>query len=105
MTNVLCTCLLVINVKSNTLVKLLTTFGPDGIITNLRVEVLKEEKSVCKNICINILKVKRHTEFLDDVSIILIDKTDGSNPTKRENYWMRTLKTVAPYGLNVEDNI
>ena len=30
-----------------------------------------------------------HTEFLD-VSITLIDKTDGSNPTKRENYWMQT---------------
>ena len=29
-----------------------------------------------------------HTEFLDYVSIALIDKTDGSNPTKRENYWM-----------------
>ena len=37
------------------------------------------------------------TEFLDDVSITLIDKT--------ENYWMRTLKTFAPYGLHVEDSI
>ena len=37
-----------------------------------------------------------HTEFLDDVSITLTDTTDGSNPTKRENYWMRTLKTYAP---------
>ena len=45
-----------------------------------------------------------HTEFLDNVSITLIDKTDGSNPTKRENYWMRTLKTFAPYGLNVKDS-
>ena len=27
-----------------------------------------------------------HTEFFDDVSITLIDKTDGSDPTKRENY-------------------
>ena len=46
-----------------------------------------------------------HTEFLDDVPITLIDKTDGSNPTKRENYWMRTLKTYASYGLNVVDSI
>ena len=45
-----------------------------------------------------------HTEFLDNVSITLIDKTDGSNPSKRENYWMRTLKTFAPYGLNVKDS-
>ena len=46
-----------------------------------------------------------HTEFLDDVSITLIDKTDGSNPTNRENYWMQTLKTFAPYGPNAEDSI
>ena len=46
-----------------------------------------------------------HTEFLDDVSITLIDKIDGSNPTKRENYWMQTLKAYAPYGLNIADSI
>ena len=46
-----------------------------------------------------------HTEFVVDVSVTLIDKTGGSNPTKRKNYWMRTLKTFAPYGLNVEDSI
>ena len=46
-----------------------------------------------------------HTEFLDDVSITLIDKTDGSNPTKRENYWMRIFKTYAPYGFNAADTI
>ena len=38
-------------------------------------------------------------------AIALIDKTDGSNPTKRENYWMRTLKKFAPYSLNVVDSI
>ena len=29
-----------------------------------------------------------HIEFLDDVLITLIHKTDGSNSTKRGNYWM-----------------
>ena len=38
-------------------------------------------------------------------AIALTDKTDGSNPTKRENYWMRTFKTFAPYGLNAVDGI
>ena len=38
-------------------------------------------------------------------AITLIDKTGGSNPTKRENYWMRTLKTFTHYGLNVVDSI
>ena len=46
-----------------------------------------------------------HAEFIDDVSMTLIDKTYGSNPTNRDNYWMRTLKTFAPYGPNVEDSI
>ena len=46
-----------------------------------------------------------HTEFFNDVSVILIDKTDGSDPKKREDYWMKTLKTKLPYRLNIEDNI
>ena len=37
---------------------------------------------------------ERHSVFRDDVSAMLIDKTDGSNPTKGETYWMQTLKTV-----------
>ena len=42
--------------------------------------------------------------FLNDVSITFIDKTDPSDPLKREDYWRRTLKTMAPFGLNNEDN-
>ena len=34
-----------------------------------------------------------HNDFLNNVSITLIDKTDGRNPRKREDYWRRTLKT------------
>ena len=43
--------------------------------------------------------------FLGNVYISLIDKTDGFQPKKRENYWMRTLKTPAPLGLNVESAV
>ena len=46
-----------------------------------------------------------HTGFLENVKITLIDKTDGQNPKKREDYWRRTLKTYAPFGLNVEDSV
>ena len=46
-----------------------------------------------------------HTGFLKNVKITLIDKTDGQNPKKTEDYWRRTLKTYAPFGLNVEDNV
>ena len=31
---------------------------------------------------------ERHSGFREDISVILIDKTDGSNPTKTETYWM-----------------
>ena len=46
-----------------------------------------------------------HMGFLDDVLVNLIDKTDGSDPKKREDYWIKTLKTMAPYGLNIEDSV
>ena len=46
-----------------------------------------------------------HRVFLNDVSVTLIDKTDGSGPKKRENYWMKTLKTMTHYGLNIEDSV
>ena len=46
-----------------------------------------------------------HTGFLGNVKITLIDKTNGQNPKKREDYWRKTLKTYAPFGLNVEDSV
>ena len=44
-----------------------------------------------------------HNGFLEDCSITLIDKSDGSDPTRREEYWRRVLKTVIPDELNVID--
>ena len=43
---------------------------------------------------------KGQNGFLWNVSINLIHKTDGFQPKKRENYWMRTLKTLALLGLD-----
>ena len=37
--------------------------------------------------------------FLEDFTITLMDKTDTADPTRREEYWRRLLKTVSPYGL------
>ena len=48
---------------------------------------------------------EEHNSFLEDVSITLINKTDGSDPTKRETFWMHTLKTLAPYKINVENGM
>ena len=40
--------------------------------------------------------------FLNDFSITFIDKTDPSDPLKREDYRRKTLKTMAPFGLNLK---
>ena len=45
-----------------------------------------------------------HQSFLKDVEVRLIDKTQASDPTKREFYWMRTLRTLYPDGLNIEND-
>ena len=34
---------------------------------------------------------------------VFIDKTDLSNPHKREYYWMRFLKTLARFGSKTEE--
>ena len=46
-----------------------------------------------------------HNGFLNDVSITFIDKTDPSDPLKREDYWNRTLKTMAPHGFDFENSV
>ena len=46
-----------------------------------------------------------HCDFLEDVSLTFIDKTDPSDPLKREDYWRSTLKTMAPFGLNIEESV
>ena len=45
-----------------------------------------------------------HSRFLDELRIVFIDKTDPKDPNQRERYWRHTLKTMAPDGLNVEDD-
>ena len=83
------------------LVKQLLSFGRDGlsikIVTFLRGEEIKQ-----KFLHEHILKDDHHG-FEKDVTICLIDKTQSSDPHKREYYWMRILKTLAPFGLNTED--
>ena len=44
-----------------------------------------------------------HQSFEEVVGICLIDKTDPSDPDKREYYWMRTLKAITSFGLNTEE--
>ena len=44
-----------------------------------------------------------HNGFLEYCSITLIDKKDGADPTRIDEYWRKVLKTVTPYGLNWVD--
>ena len=46
-----------------------------------------------------------YTNYLKHVTVTLIDKTDLKNPTEREDYWIYTLKTKAPMGLNIKDGL
>ena len=63
----------------------------------------KEEKFICRNIYFTISE--GYEGFLKDVSFTLIDKTDAFDPKKRENYWMKTLRNLAPDGVHVEDSV
>ena len=45
-----------------------------------------------------------HQDFLKDVEVRLIDKTQASDLTKREFYWMRILSNFFPDGLNIESD-
>ena len=54
-------------------------------------------QSVCKNIFAFI--------SLEDVSTIFIDKTNLSDPTKKETFWIYKHKTWVPSGLNGQDGI
>ena len=43
--------------------------------------------------------------FLENVCVTFIDKTNLQNPEKKENYWIHTLKTMVPWGLNILNSI
>ena len=82
MINVSCTQPHVRHVINSTLARLQTALDLGGITTNLKIE--------------NLIRMK---------NVNYSDKTDGSDPTKRETFQMHTLKTLAPYRINVENGI
>ena len=46
-----------------------------------------------------------HHGLVKDCEITLIDKTDSSDATRREFFWIRLLKIYYPLGLNIEEEI
>ena len=90
-------------VANNMLEKPLGSLGLSGTTIKVMIENILTMRFVSKYIYLDIFILG--TGFLENVKIMLIDKTDGQNPKKREDYWRRTLKTYAPFGLNVEDSV
>ena len=82
----------------------LTSSSQDGTIKKVTQESMAKELYVCNNICLTIF-VLLATAVLEDVSLTFIDKTDTSDLLKREDYWRRILKTMAPFGLHIEESV
>ena len=58
-----------------------------------------------KNTYLSILTMKIILFFLENVSVTFIDNTDSQNPETRETYWIHTLKTMVPWGLNILNSV
>ena len=76
--------------------------GSDRIITNLANGKQRGEDCMQKYFHGHFL-CEGHSGLINDVEIVFIDKTDPSDHTRREEFWRNELKTLAPYGLNVEE--
>ena len=76
--------------------------------TNCKSDARKAECGNMKNVKQKFLQshflLRDHQGFLKDVEVRLIDKTQVSDPTKWEFYWMRTLRNLYPDGLNIESD-
>ena len=78
----------------------------DGsIITKAMIRKNAPNKACMQEHSFEHFKSELHSGFLGNLSITLIDKTDGKDLKRGENYWMRALKTYPPFGLNVEDSV
>ena len=46
-----------------------------------------------------------HTSLVEDIYVTFIDTTDPFIPTRREDYWEQTLKTLASHDLNTQERV
>ena len=78
--------------------------GADGTITRKMVGIIKSTAHVFSNTFLSIFLRRDTLSFLEDIwKVTLIDKTDLLNPLRRGNCQRSTLKTMVPWGLNVEN--
>ena len=85
--------------------KPLIPFDIIGITTKVTTENFNALSHICKSTRFWHFSSPGHNGFLNYVSVTFIDKTDPSDPLKRENFWRETLMTMAPYELNIEDSV
>ena len=50
----------------------------------------------------NLFLQSDHQGFREKEKVGLTDKMSASDPIKQDLYWMRTLRTLYPDGLNIE---
>ena len=75
--------------------------------SNYKSDVRKAESGDMENVKQKFLQshfLQRDYQGFKDVEVCLIDKTQASDPTKREFYWMRTLRTLYLDGLNIKSD-
>ena len=78
--------------------------GFDGIITSLAKGKQREREEDCmQKYSHDHFSSEGHNGLINDVEIVFIDKTDPSDPTRREEFWRNKLKILVPYGFNVEE--
>ena len=71
----------------------------DGITINLMIGNSIDLNLECKSIFLVIFQWQIERCFNN------IDKTDVFDALRREDSWRQTLKTMAPYGLNIEGSV
>ena len=76
--------------------------GSDGIIKKSCQRKAERGKDSMQKDFHDHLLSKGHNGLINDVETVFTDRTDPSQPTRREEFWRNKLKTLAPYGLNVE---
>ena len=69
----------------------------DRTVTKEMIGKMDGMTHACKSICLNILKVK--------VILVSFEVFNDKEINKRENYWMRTLKTYAPFRFNIKESV
>ena len=66
--------------------KLLTALDINGITIRIMIKKHSRKESCVQEHLIKHFNSMRQNVFLNNISITLIDKTDGKNPKKREDY-------------------